>query len=153
MKKDKFQKALGYAERLLGIRPRSEKELKERLFRKRFDRQIVQDIVALFKEKKIIDDSQFAKLWVESRMRTNPKGDMLLRRELREKGVPAAAIEKALTEKKESGESVIKALAAKKFGTLKNLPKEKARKKLFEFLARRGFEFDAIDETIRELMN
>ena len=152
MKKDKHAKATAYAYRLFAIKPRSEKELRDRLYKKRFRRAIIEDVISLLKEKNIIDDLKFARLWVESRMRLSPKGDMLIKKELREKGIELSIIEKALSEKKEDEGSIVKALAEKKLSSLRKLPREKARKRLFDFLARRGFDFDVINDTISELL-
>ena len=148
-KKDKAQKAIAYAHRLLNVRPRSEKELKDRLFRKGFDRTTVYSVIPLLKEKNVIDDFRFAKLWIESRMRVSPKGEVLLRKELRDKGVPDGIIEEVLAEKEKDENTLARTLVADKMKTLKSLPKEKARKKIFDFLARRGFDFDVIEDVIK----
>lgn len=149
-KKDKTDKAVAYAYRLFSVRPRSEKELKDRLFRKGFGGAIACKVISILKEKNIIDDLKFARLWIESRMRQRPKGDMLIRRELRQKGVSDPIIEKALSEKEGNEGDTCRHLARKKMETLGKLPREKARKKLFDFLMRRGFDFGVIEEVIRE---
>lgn len=153
MEKDKASRAVAYTHRLLGVRPRSERELRDRLFKKGFDSATIHSVIASLKEKNIIDDFKFAKLWVESRMHINPKGDMLLQKELREKGIAFSIIEKVLSEKKEKEDSVAKTLARERLERLKKLPKEKVKKKIFDFLARRGFDFDIIEEVIREISN
>ena len=150
VKKIKSQKAASYAHRLLGVRPRSERELRDRLFKKGFGQANVSEVVALLKEQNVIDDFKFAKLWVESRMRTAPKGDALLRKELRDKGVAQSIIDEALASTGESEVKVARDLATKQLTRLKGLPREKARKKLFDFLARRGFNFDTIRDIVRE---
>ena len=150
MKKTKAEKAIAYACRLFNIRSRSEKELRERLYEKGFNRLTADDVVSLLKEKNILDDARFARLWIESRMRRNPKGDMLLRKELWDKGIAAPLIECALSEKKEKEDLIIRDIARQKVEALKKLPKEKAKKKLFDFLARRGFRFDIIYDVIKE---
>ncbi len=71
---------------------------------------------------------------------------------LEKSSVSASIIEKVLSEKKESEDSVVSALAGQRLERLKKLPREKAKKKLFDFLARRGFDFDIINRTIRELL-
>jgi len=150
MKKSNTEKALSYACRLLNIRPRSEHELKDRLFKKGFGQATVNETVASLKEKGFLDDFKFAILWVESRMRANPKGGMLLRKELKAKGVPAQAIEKALAESKEDESLVAKSLTAREMEKLKGVPKEKVRRRLFGYLARKGFKFDLIEDIVRE---
>lgn len=150
--RNKTDKAITYARRLINIRSRSERELKDRLFRKGFDRTTIQDVISLLKEKDVIDDFKFAKIWIESRMHTRPEGDMLLRKELREKGVSGSIIEKALSEKKGKEDSIAREVAGKRIETLKKLPKEKAKKKLFDLLVRRGFKFDIIEEIVKEVI-
>jgi len=150
-KKDKNDKALAYAYRLFSVRPRSEKELRERLSGKGFGGATACKVISFLKDKNIIDDLRFARLWVESRMRAKPKGDMALERELRQKGISAAIIEKVLSEKQENEGAVCRRLARKKMEALEKLPREKARKKLFDFLARRGFNFEIIEDVMREI--
>jgi len=151
VKKNKSGKAIAYAYRLFSLRPRSEKELKDRLFRKGFGRATALEVVALLKEKRIIDDLKFANLWVESRMRTSPKGAVLLRKELREKGIEGAIIEKVLSERGEvNEEGLARELAAQKLKSMRGLSEEKAKKRLFGFLARRGFSFDTIGGIVRD---
>ena len=84
-------------------------------------------------------------------MRTNPKGAFLLRRELREKGVEAAIIEKVLSERGGvDEEGLVRELARKKMASMRGLSEEKAKKRLFGFLARRGFRFDMIEGVVRD---
>lgn len=151
-KKSKTDKAAAYAYRLFSVRPRSEKELKDRLFGKGFGGATACEVISILKEKNIIDDLKFARLWVESRMRRNPKGDMALQRELRQKGISAAVIEKVLSERQENEGALCRELAEKKAAELGKLPREKARRKLFDFLARRGFNYDIIEGVIREAL-
>jgi regulatory protein len=150
MKKTKAGKATAYAYRLFSIRMRSERELKDRLFKKGYGSAAVYEVTRLLKEKNIVDDSKFARLWIESRMRTNPRGDMALRKELRMKGVDGAIIDKVLSEKEGNEESIAMALAKQKVESLKNLPEDKAKKKMFDFLARKGFKFEVIEDVIKE---
>ncbi len=150
-KKGKSDRAFAYAYRLLNIRPRSEKELRERLSGRGFGKDAVCEVVSFLKEKNIIDDSKFARAWIESRMRAKPKGDMALRGELRQKGVSAVIVEQALSGRS-SGEAVAcRDLAKKRMKAFGKLPEKKARRKLFSFLAGRGFKFEAIDDVITEI--
>ncbi|MBN1353380.1 MAG: regulatory protein RecX [Candidatus Omnitrophica bacterium] len=153
MKRNSDEKAMAYACRLLSLRLRSEAELKERLALKGFARVVVENVVSVLKNKKIVDDLRFAKAWVESRMRTNPKGSILLKRELKKKGIEDSLIAEAMPDKKDGEDKVAATIARRKFETLKNMPRAKARKKLFDFLARRGFDFGIIEETLNELFS
>ena len=150
MTKNKTDRAAAYARRLFNVRPRSESELKSRLFQKGFGRAAVTSVVSSLRRNNIIDDRKFAKLWVESRMRTNPKGRILLRKELAQKGISAEVIDEVLTGNKETEEGLAREIAQQKRKRLKNLPKEKARKKLFDSLARKGFDFDIINSILSD---
>ena len=148
MKKDSLEKAITYGRRLLNIRPRSEKELRERLFRKRFSPEDTKEALSFFKSKKLLDDLKFARVWVESRLRSSPRGAMLLERELREKGITQSIISQVVTSFVDEERSVAESLSEAKMHSLKNLPRQKARKKLFDYLVRKGFKFDVIDDMV-----
>jgi len=150
-KKTKKDEAIAYASRLLRVRPRSEKELRDRLFQKNFRREAVFETISFLKENRIIDDLRFADLWVESRLAARPEGGVLLRKELREKGVSSAIIDKVMAEKAADEAGLVRELARRKYEGLKTFPRRKARKKVFDFLARRGFGFDIIEDAVREL--
>lgn len=151
MKKSKHDKALSYTHRLLSIRLRSEKELKNRLFEKKFDPDTIKSIIEELKNRNLIDDLKFARLWIQSRMDSNPKGNMLLKKELCGKGISSTIIEKALSEREETEIGVANTIAEKKLKSLKGLPEEKVRKRLFDYLARRGFSFSVIGEILGEV--
>ena len=72
MKKKGLDKAIQYGQRLLSIRPRSEKELENRLRKKGIDTSDIKDALYYFREKNLVNDLEFAKAWVDSRMRSNP---------------------------------------------------------------------------------
>jgi len=149
-KKSNSDKAIAYACRLFSIRARSESELRKRLSERGFSGTVVRRTVAFLEEKGIVSDLKFARQWVESRMRTKPKGNMVLRKELRQKGLSSAVIERVLSERGSNEGDVCRLLAKKKMEALEKIPKEKARRRLFDFLARRGFDFDLIEDAVRE---
>lgn len=135
----------------MALRPRSEKEIRERLFQKNFGRATVADTVSFLKEKNLIDDLKFARLWVESKMSRSPVGSRLLKRELAGKGVAGCLIERVLSDAKVDEGALAGTLAKERLRSLKGLPAEEAKRKLSGFLARRGFSFDAINGVIEEM--
>ncbi len=90
-------------------------------------------------------DEAFARFWVENRERFRPRGPAALRYELRAKGVEREAIEAAL-ETLDSADGAYRA-AARKAQQLRDLDKTTFFRKLVEFLARRGFEYEVAKET------
>ncbi len=139
---------------LLRQRPRSEYEIRNRLKLKGYDESVIEDLVSGLKQAGDIDDLKFAKLWMESRMRLNPVGDVVLKHELREKGVSDSIIEATLNEKavKYDEYEVAFSMAKERFKRLKKLDRAKATKRLYDFLMRRGFAYDTIRKIIDNLV-
>ena len=92
-------RATNNAYALLRQRPRSEFEIRERLKLKGYVAEVVDGVVEALRRAGEIDDARFAKLWVESRMHTNPQGDVVLKHELKLKGVSEPIIEATLQDK------------------------------------------------------
>ena len=138
---------------LLRQRPRSEHEIRERLKLKGYSEAVVEEIVELLKKAGDIDDTRFATLWVESRMHMNPAGDVVLKHELRSRGVSDAIIEATLTEKAEKYDEyeVAFSMAKDRFERFKKLDRQKAMKRVYDFMLRRGFKYDTVRRIIDTL--
>ncbi len=147
-----YNKALKF----LSYRPRSEKEVRENLKKKPFGRgsgpseTATELIIKKLKDKKFIDDEEFAKWWVESRIRFRPRSIRLIKIELKQKGIDNEIIEKILS----SGDieilsiDAVKRLVEKRLERYSGLPKEKIYQKLVRFLAGKGFDWDSIKQMV-----
>jgi len=144
-----WRAALAKAYRLLAVRARSEKELREALLRKGFGKDLVNAVMAECKEQRFIDDADFARQFVQSRLHNRPKGRTRLTLELRQKGVEASTIAATLDEllPAEQQAELADQLAEKLRKRLANLPPLKARQRLSDFLRRRGFDWEMIQGT------
>src|SRR5919197_753067 len=87
--KDEQARALETALAFLSHRPRSERELRDRLARQEVPEPTLEAVVERLKQLRLIDDQDFARYWVEQRQTHRPRGTRLLRQELRWKGVDA----------------------------------------------------------------
>lgn len=151
LEKDQRVKALEKSFRLLGIRPRSQKELEKKLEEKGFDQKIIQKTLKRIIELGYLDDEKFARAWLEAR-KLSGKGKFIVQRELRKKGVDEELIKKILEEYKEEDEfERVLELAEKKIKTYKNLKPFEQKQKLARFLASRGFSWTIISEVWREI--
>jgi len=139
---------------LLRQRPRSEHEIRSRLKLKGYDNTSIEKIIADLKRIGDIDDVKFARLWIESRMHMNPAGDVVLKYELKEKGVSDSVIEATLNEKAEKYDEYEVAfnMAKERFERFKKLDRQKASKRVYDFLIRRGFKYDTIRKIIESLL-
>lgn len=154
MEEDKKKSlARNNAYRLLRERPRSETEVRIRLKDKGYDTTTIDETIEDLIRRGDIDDARFAKLWVDSRMHSNPMGDIVLRHELKEKGVSDAIIEATLEAKNSSYDEYEVAfnMAREKFGLFGKLDRRKAMKRVYDFLLRRGFKFETVKKIIEKL--
>ncbi len=133
--------AYNYALDLLSYRARSTEEIRRRLNDKGFGQQVIADTVEKLKVKGFLDDVEFARWWIENRLRTKPMGIRRLRAELKEKGVARGIIENLCDDllKREEQKARAEELAHKRYRRYRNLEKKDAKRRLHGFLARRGF--------------
>src|SRR3989338_4911588 len=126
------------------MRPRSESEMRRRLAEKGYELSLIGDIVSELKRLGDIDDTKFARFWMESRMYSNPVGAALLRQELRGKGVGDDIIDATVEARAKAYDDLEVALrmARDKYERFKNLDRTKASKRLYDFLMRRGFGYE-----------
>ena len=140
---------------LLRIRPRSERELAGRLKDKGYSDDVVGGVLTDLKKRGLIDDAKFSRFWIDSRLHLNPVGDVILKHELRGKGVGDGIIEAALAEKTSAYDEyeAAKNMALERFRRLKGIDRRKATKRVYDFLLRRGFKYDNIRRIIEEITN
>ncbi len=137
------------------FRPRSVKEMIQRLKQKCHRSFIIARVVDELEENKLLDDRAFAKLWIGDRINLKPSGRSLLVRELKSKGVDDAVIEGAFNEFRGAYDEygIARPLALKKAERLKGIDKEIAKKRLMDFLSRRGFSYNTIWRILKEIYN
>lgn len=147
-----LQKAKEYAFLLLKFRLRSEHELHQRLENKKFNSRIIDEIISFLKEKGFIDDDYFAKTWVESRVK-KPLGIKRLRQELIAKGIDKAIIDSRINEirKNYPEEDVVARLAKDRLNKLKGCDPQKARKRVYAYLLRRGFSPETVIDAVTKI--
>ena len=147
-----MQKAKADALRLLRFRPRSIKEMAQRLKQKGHRGFVIARVIDELKEKKLLDDRIFSRLWIGDRMNIKPSGKNLIIRELKAKGVDDETITAAFGELGGSFDEyeIAMPLARGKMAHMKGIEKEKAKKKLLDFLGRRGFTYNTIWKIIKE---
>lgn len=143
--------AKNYALRLIKIRLRSEKEIRDKLKTKEYSLQVIEEVVDFLKKINLLDDGLFAKLWVESRIK-RPLGLARLKYELKLKGIDKGIIEEAINRVKENydEETVIGDVVRNKVKRMKGLPAEKIKARLFGFLLRKGYSRDLVFDALKK---
>lgn len=135
--------------RFLAARPRSETEVRQRLQKHKVAAPVIEAVLARLRSAGLIDDQAFARYWVENRNTFRPRSARALRMELKRKGVAGDALGEALDDANDAEAAY--ALAAKRAPRLAALPEPEFRRKLSDYLARRGFNFDLIESVTARL--
>lgn len=143
-----FKKCHDSALRLLNYRPRSERELRVKLGQK-FDRDIIERVIADLRSKSLIDDVAFAAFWRDSRTHFNPKSKRVLATELKLKGITGETIENMLAEVDDEDSAY--RLALKKSKALALCDYDSFRRRLCAMLSRRGYSYNVIDRTVKRI--
>lgn len=153
---DQVGKLLNAALNFLSARPRSVKEIRDRL-KLKLDRGdyvepelVLNKVVEKLTKMGLLDDLEFSRWWVDQRKRFNPRGERLLRGELHSKGIPREIIDE-LFFAYEPSLSEIEKLAMRKVSSYSKLPKLEFQTKLSNFLARKGYDWDDIKSVVDRL--
>lgn len=148
---------------LFNIRQRSEKEVRTYLKNLSFKRKVkdqeeisdltINSLIEKLKQKRLLDDKQFAKDWVEARRKSKQKGIRVIKAELLQKGIDKEIIEEVISDKREeiSEEELAKQALEKKMRVWKNLSPLEFKRKAMEFLMRRGFEYEVVKKVTTEI--
>lgn len=146
---DQHQRCLSAATRYLSYRPRSESELRERLRRRSFDTETTEAVISQLKEQGLVDDTAFARYWAENRESFSPRSRGLTRVELRQKGIADDIIAGAVNGIDDET-SAYKA-AVSRAHSLRQVGYVDFRRRLGEYLKRRGFSYRVISHTVEQL--
>ena len=146
---DAGEKAYQQAMLFLGYRARSETEVRKNLEKHEIPPAVIDRTIDRLREERLVNDEQFAQNWVANRSEFRPRSRRALTVELKQKGLTEAAIQSATEAVDE--ESLAYAAAQKRIRRLEGLEWIEFRKKLSEFLARRGFGYDVIMPTVKRL--
>jgi len=138
--------------RFLKIRPRSIAELREKLKLKNFSREEIEVTLNGLIASGLLDDRAFTKSWINYRL-ARPFGFRRIILELKAKGIDPNIIDAAIVEKKGgySPELVAQDLANRRWQRFPALDPLKKKKRVMDFLLRRGFEIDLVMKVVKKL--
>jgi regulatory protein len=137
---DYFETAYQKALHFLSFRPRSEDEIRRRLRQDDIDDLVIDSVLGRLRQAGLVDDLQFAQTWIENRSAFRPRSHRLLAYELRQKGIAADTISTSLDDLVDD-EVLAYQAAARQAGKYEKMEWVDFRKKLINFLGRRGFSY------------
>ena len=134
---------LNYALRLFNRKDYTEKEIRDRLLKKSQSEDEIDEVIGYLKEKRFIDDVRYTQNYLYFRLKRG-YGKRRVVHELLRKGIAEDLIDRVLTSEDENAEEVF----LKKLKLLEG--KRNKRKKMFDFMYRRGFNSDKIVELLNK---
>lgn len=137
--------------RLLARRPHTIQEAARKLQTAGYSKLVVERVIEEAQRNGWLDDQTYAKLWVEDRTASKPRGKALLKRELRRKGIADQKIERAISDADLNEEDLVLRLAHEQVIRYQIDDPQKLERKLKNFLLRRGFSFDAIRRALKQI--
>jgi regulatory protein len=141
---DEAERAVQASLRLLSVRPRSRRELRDRLRRKGFRQPAIEAAVDRLLRWGYLDDADFARQWIAQRQATRPRGRRLLEVELRAKGIDPEAVSEAVEAAGLDEETTALRVASKYRERLAGLDPLTRQRRLAGVLQRRGFDWEVI---------
>ncbi|MBE7434223.1 MAG: RecX family transcriptional regulator [Anaerolineales bacterium] len=156
---DSRERAMQQALLFLSYRARSEKEIRQNLKKHEYPEDVIEQTLIRLRENRLANDGEFAKAWVENRNTFRPRSRRALTMELRQKGLDEETVKHAVSD---VDEEALAYETARKWATRLNsaaLSRSKGlewgefRRKLSEYLARRGFPYSVVASVVTRIWN
>ena len=133
-------------------RAKSKGELLAHLKKRGVEDDIANATIYRLQEAGLINDTEFAKAWTQSRHGSKKLSKRIIAGELRSRGVDQNSIDEALDEIDGEDEYRLAfSLAMKKYSTMSRLEADVQIRRIQSLLQRKGFGFEIIGRVIREL--
>ena len=146
---DRLGLALNDAYRQLGMRDRTEAEIRSALARRGHDPQVVEEAVEELRRQRYLDDARFARRFAEDRRSLDGWGGERIRVRLAQLGVPGHLIDAAASSAPEEELAAAVDLLRRR---LSHGPgDERERQRALGLLVRRGFELELAYDAIRSV--
>jgi regulatory protein len=142
---------------LLEFRARSVAELRSKLRQKGADGSEIEDVLRRLQDQKLLNDAEFAREFARTRVLGAGASRRRIVQELTRKGVARDIADRAVDDLQDSEgidpSATIQRVAEKKWRSLAKLDDFTRKRRLYAFLARRGFNPDEIRRAIDQLLS
>lgn len=151
VKEAEFQKTKDKLLKYATLRPRSRKEVKDWMRKKKVHDSLKDDLFDTLKRLELLNDKEFTSWWIDQRLQFRPRGKKALYSELMKKGIDKKTIEEALSEKDIDEEKMARKLVKDKSYKWEKYKGREKQKKVADYLARKGFNWGVIKPVIKEI--
>jgi regulatory protein len=148
--------AYNYALNLLSARPYATQALRKKLIQKEYLAADADDAIRRLVDNGLLNDEKFAEQYARSKILNTGASKRRLTQDLYRKGikgdVATAAIANVIVDEEIDTAAVVEQVARKKLAQLGDLEPLVLRRRLFGFLARRGYDLDEIKSVVARLI-
>ena len=152
LKSEEQMKAINYALKLLSYNRKTEKGMYDSLKRKGYDESIIEIAIDSLKDKKYIDDIDYAKAFINDKRNINNYGSNRIKYDLLKKGISKEIIGSTLNIDSDEEYNSAYELAVKKLKTYKGQEKHVVYRKLGGFLQRKGYSYEIISKILEDIL-
>jgi regulatory protein len=145
------------AHRFLGVRPRSEREIRDKLREKEFTPEQIQSVVADLTRAGLVNDAEFARSMIRNSLAVRPVGELTIRRKLLLLGVARPVVDDAIHDVYRARDpsavalTVARQFLKRKSHSARNRDPRTEQQRLIAFLSRRGFAWPVIQNVLQSL--
>jgi len=147
--------AYNYALNLLSARPYSTQALYRKLIQKEYPAADADDAIRRLVDNGLLNDAKYAEQYARSKIVSSGVSKRRLSQDLYRKGikgdVATAAIANVIADEAIDTAAIVERVARKKLAQLGDLEPLVLRRRLFGFLARRGYDLDEIKRVVASL--
>lgn len=148
--------AYSYALNLLSARPYSTTALYRKLIQKKYSAADAAGAIRRLVDNELLNDAKYAEQYARSKILTTGTSKRRLQQELYRKGIKGdlatTAISNVIEQEEIDTDALIDRVARKKLAQLGDLEPLVLRRRLFGFLARRGYDLDEIRSVVARLV-
>ncbi len=145
-----LEKAKKIAASLLSYKSYTCQEIYQRLVRKGIDGEMAEQAVAEFAKAGILNDAEYARMYIHDALVLGMKGLFRIKQELRAKGIALSVIERAAEDVDVDAEEMLESYVRIRFGD-KEFSDRRELEKAKAHLARRGFSLSEINRCFKKL--
>lgn len=149
----RLKDAKNSAYNFVSYKPRSEYEVRKKLESKDFSLDIIDSAINFLYEFGLLDDKKFAEMFINSYLKAKPSGLYKLTYELKKRGIDQMIIEQSIMSFYPNDKSVELAqeAARKHLKKISHKPAENQKKLIYDFLSRRGFNWEDINKVLEKM--
>ena len=142
--KEEFNAAKNKAFNLLSYRERTIKEMRDKLEKKDFSAEVINNVINYLLENDFLNEERFAEMWIRSRKKNHPRGRKLIYKELKNKGLSQNLINRVLNQNLSKKEELEMAEYLMDKWLRRRSEEDASSYKLKNYLANKGFSYNLV---------